>query len=270
MSGAMGRKPLRVFIGTSASGEDAEACLVCEATLRRHASVPLEITWLRLSRVPGDPGHGWSTERWATPWTGLRWAVPALCGWEGRAAYFDCPQIIVGDVAALAGAEMPPGAAVLLRREGASLLTGCLVWDCAAARGHVPDLGALRADIGTHQMMGSLLVDRPHLAGELPDGWGMRDAAYARAPAAAGGSIHCANLRMQPHARLALPRLRRARREHWYREVRMRHFCPGLEALFDREYAAALEAGYSVEQYVPGGEPYGAYVIAGLEKGLRV
>ena len=254
MSGATLSEPLRVFVGTSASGEDAEACLVCEATLRRHTTAALEITWLRLSRAPGDLGHGWNTERWTTPWTGLRWAVPALCGWAGRAVYLDCPQIVVGDVAALAGTEMSPRAMVLLRREGPSLLTGCLVWDCAAARGHVPDLGALRADLGAHQMMGSLLVDRPHLAGDLPAGWGAQDAAYARAPAEVVGSVHCANLRMQPHARLALPRLRRARREHWYREVRMRHFCPGLEALFDREYAAALRAGYSVERYVPAGE----------------
>jgi hypothetical protein len=179
--------------------------------------------------------------------------VPALAGWEGRAVYFDCPQIILGDVAVLARAEMPSGAMVLLRRDGRAFLTGCLVWDCARAQGHVPALDVLKADMGAHQAMGSLLVDRPHLVGALPDGWGVIDAAYAQAPAEVTGSVHCANLRMQPHARLAIPRLHRAGREHWYREVRMRHFCPALEKLFDREYAAALAAGYEVAQYVPDG-----------------
>lgn len=251
-----GHDPIRVFVGTSPGGQDAEACLVLEHTLRRRASQPVEITWLHQSNEEGHPGCGWNTERWATPWTGLRWIVPAICGWQGRAVYFDCPQVAVGDVATLADAPMPRGAMILLRRVGAGVHTGCMVWDCAAAqRGAIPELTALRSDVGVHQAVGSLLTDRPRLAGPLPSGWGVLDSAYAQAPGKATGSIHFVSPYTQPHLRLAVPRLRRARREHWFKGLHMRHFCPELESMFDREYASALGSGYSIEGYAPGPAP---------------
>ena len=41
---------VRIFIGTSANGEDAEAEMVYEYSLRKNASVPIEITWMRQTR----------------------------------------------------------------------------------------------------------------------------------------------------------------------------------------------------------------------------
>lgn len=214
--------------------------------------------------------RGWRTERWSTPWTALRWAVPELAGWEGRAVYMDCPQIVLGDVAEIARVEMPPGAMVLVRTEGRAqgratadvVCTGCIVFDCAEARRHLPPLDEMRADVGAHQAVGALLARRPRLAGDLPAGWGVRDAAYSADPSAATGSVHCDNLYMQPHAVLAAERLRREGRRHWFGGVRLPHFSPGLVGLFDAEYAAAIAAGYEVGQYVPS-EPWGEYDIGG-------
>lgn len=112
-----GSTSLRVFIGTSANGEDAEACAVIESSLRRRASIPIEIEWLRLSHDPVSSCAGWNTARWSTPWTALRWAVPVICSGRGRAVYFDCPALVLGDVADLESAAFPSGAFLLARRE---------------------------------------------------------------------------------------------------------------------------------------------------------
>lgn len=257
--------PVRVFVGASAGGEDAEACAVLEASLRRRASAPVEIEWLRLSRAPGSFCAGWRTERWATPWTALRWAVPAICGWRGRAVYLDCPQIVLGDVAHLIDAPMPAEACVLVRREGAQLRVGCLVFDCAAARKWLPDLAALRADVGAHQTVGYLLSSHQNLTGDLPAGWGMRDIDFSRAPEAATGSVHMEAVALQPHQERARRRLRRAGREHWYAGPRLPHYSARLVALFEEEYAAAERDGYRVELYVPD-EAYGPYSISGADR----
>src|SRR3546814_5908886 len=63
---------------------DLEQMMVLEHSLRQHASLPVDINWMQLSSDPqsfwySDSGipAGWHTERWATPFSGFRWAVPA-------------------------------------------------------------------------------------------------------------------------------------------------------------------------------------------------
>lgn len=244
--------PVRVFVGTSA-GDDAEACLVLEHTLRERVSVPVDLEWLRPSDDPAAPLGGWPTEGWATPWTPYRWAVPALAGWTGRAVYFDCPQVVLGDVATLAAAPMSAGAAVLLRRAGSAVNAAVMVWDCAAARRLVPPLEELRREVGAHPRLSAAVAGGSSLAGELPAGWAVGDVEYSDDPARATGSVHYANAHVQPHQRCARERLRAAGRRHWFTGTRLPHFCPGMVELFEREYAAALAAGYAVDAYVPGG-----------------
>src|SRR3546814_12816555 len=97
--------------------------MVLEHSLRQHASLPVDINWMQLSSDPqsfwySDSGipAGWHTERWATPFSGFRWAVPAYCGYEGRAIYMDTDTLVLDDIAALWRAPMPEGTVVLARR----------------------------------------------------------------------------------------------------------------------------------------------------------
>lgn len=248
LSGGSSDRPLRVFVGTSPGGEDAEACAVLEHSLRSRASVPVEVEWLRLSSDPtswcySDPkfGLGWRAEAWATPWTALRWAVPEICGWRGRAIYFDGPTLVLGDVAELAAAAPPPGAFVLLRRAGAALGTACAVFECAEARRHLPPLSKMQADVGAHQAVGALFERYPGLVGPLPGDWGMSDAEFSLRPASApaSGSVCFASPLTQPHVRRAEARLARTGRKHWHDGVRLPHYCPRLVAMYEAEYAAA-------------------------------
>lgn len=255
---------VRVFIGTSAGGEDAEAALVCASSLSRRASVPVDIRLMALSRDPDSPYSGWNVERWGTPWTGLRWAVPALCEWSGRAIYFDAPTIVVGDVAELVNAPFPSAACVLLRRFGARMQTDCLVFDCPTAEKWLPSLNALRADVGAHQTVGGILSRRLSLVGDLPAGWGCTDSDYSRDPSAVTGSVYCVAPATQPHQWYARGRLRKEGREHWFTGTRLPHYCKTLVDLFETEYEVALHQGAKVAECVPDSQ-YGNYGIAGTK-----
>jgi hypothetical protein len=100
---------IRLFVGCAANHEDLESQAVLEWSIRKHASEPVEITWMRLSRDPASPWSGWATERWATPFSGFRWAIPEVCGFEGRAIYCDSDVIFMADVAELVAAAIPAG-----------------------------------------------------------------------------------------------------------------------------------------------------------------
>ena len=66
--------PVRVFVGCAPNHEDAESQAVLEHSIRKHASLPVDITWMKLSRDPVSPFSGWNTELWPTPFSGFRWA----------------------------------------------------------------------------------------------------------------------------------------------------------------------------------------------------
>lgn len=224
--------------------------MALEHSLRSRASIPIEVERICASPDPGSPLGGWDAEQWPTPWTALRWAVPELCGWRGRAVYFDCPSLVLGDVAELAAAEMPPGAFLLARREGRELLTGCLVFDCAEARGRLPRIATMKRDVGAHQEVGALLARRPSLVGALPEGWGCSDAAFAglRPGGSFSGSVHFQRPPTQPHGPLADARLRLEGREHWFRGVWLPHYCERLRELWRGEYVSSIEAAEGLRE----------------------
>lgn len=259
-----GEDHVKVFVGTSPNGEDAEACAVLEYTLRECSSLPVDIEWLRLSRNPRSPFFsdrdsraGFQTELWSTPWTALRWLVPELCGWEGRAVYMDCANIVLGDVVELWRAEFPAKATVLARLTGPQLLTGVMVWDCTRSRESWKPVYSERPDL--HVLADTLL--RNGMVGPLPGGWGVLDAEFSGNPELATGSALCANPHIQPHQKYARIRMRADGQQHWFAGTRLPHYCPRLVELFESRLAAARDAGYEPEQYVPEKE-FGPYTLA--------
>ena len=83
---------IQVFVGCDPNNCDLEQMMVLEYSLRKHTSHPVNITWMQLSHDTNSPwytnqetGEGWRTEKWATPFSGFRWAIPESCNFEGRA-----------------------------------------------------------------------------------------------------------------------------------------------------------------------------------------
>lgn len=253
---------VRVFAAAAANNEDLESQAVLEWSIRKHASLPVEITWMQLSTDPASPFHaapgaGWNTSRWATPFSGFRWAIPEICAFEGKAIYCDSDVIFLADVAELWRQAHPDGT-MLLAKGGGHWRICVSMWDCARARAHLPALGALQRDPDAHRKMGET-IRRPGLVAPFSGEWNCLDKEVGKRPLddPAIKALHYTDMRCQPQLRHALPRLAAEGGRHWFDGQTRPHFNPRIEALFDALLAEAAAEGYGIERYRK--TPFGAY-----------
>lgn len=243
--------PVRVFVGCAPNGEDAESQAVLEYTLRKHASLPVEITWMRLSRDPGSfwfsdgRGNGWCTEDWATPFSGFRWAVPAACNFEGRAVYCDSDFIFMGDIAELWSQSFMPGK-IVMRKAGAHGRFCICLWDCAGAHDLLPPLHLIRTD---HRCAARACAE--FLTQPFRGNWNCLDGEGLPLDHPTIRAIHYTDMSCQPHLGYARARLAAAGQQHWYDGAARPHPRKDLQHLFDRLLAEAIAAGYTLDRYVP-------------------
>ncbi|MCH6043866.1 glycosyl transferase, partial [Salmonella enterica] len=80
----------------------------------------------------------WRTEKWSTPFSAFRWAVPAAAGFQGRALYMDADMLVLCDLAEIWDLPLDDGAIVAGRRDGDGWRSCVALWDCAGARAHLP------------------------------------------------------------------------------------------------------------------------------------
>ena len=106
---------VKLFVGVSSNGEDAESQAVLEYSVRKNSSMPVEIVWMKQTNDESSPLYGWATYTWATPFSGYRWAVPELCGFKGKAIYCDSDFIWLDDIAKLWNQEFEPGKVVMAK-----------------------------------------------------------------------------------------------------------------------------------------------------------
>ena len=244
---------IRVFVGCDPNHCDAESQAVLEWSVRKHASEHLEIEWMQLSRDPESPwfsdqGRGWRTERWATTFSAFRWAIPSVCGYEGRAIYCDSDLIFMADVAELWRQAFEPGKAVMAKGDGSWRL--CVsMWDCAAAKAWVPPIEDLQRDPGAHAAMTARLSSGVVQA--FVGDWNCLDGgAYQNIRDPCIKAIHYTSIGTQPQLRHSIPRLEREGRKHWFDGKVEPHWRPDLVALFDELLAEAEANGYGVARYI--------------------
>lgn len=238
---------IRIFIGCAPNHEDAESQAVLEWSIRKRASRPVHITWMKLSNDPESPGHGWRTEKWATPFSGFRWAVPELAGFTGKAIYLDSDFIFMADVAELYDQEIPAGKVVLGKGGGAWRLC-CSLWDCAAARPHMMSLNDLKNDPDSHQKMRHPFRSDSPLIHSFQGDWNCLDGR--------GGerledvkALHYTRMSTQPQLEYAIPRLKAAGIRHWYDGSTSPHPRADVRKLFKDLLHEAEQNGYTVESY---------------------
>ena len=75
---------IKLFIGTSPNGDDANAELVYEYSLRKNSTRDLDIRWMSLSKSRNSIWQGWNTNDWFTPFSGFRWAIPHICNFKEK------------------------------------------------------------------------------------------------------------------------------------------------------------------------------------------
>ena len=250
---------VRVFVGCAANHEDAESQAVLEWSLRKHASRPVEITWMQLSRDPASAFSGWRTDEWATPFSGFRWAVPALCGFAGKAIYMDSDVILQADIAELWAQEFAPTKVVMAKGKTAAWRYCVSLFDCERAKRWLPTLEKLRSDPAAHRNCIRVFRTNPNIVQAFVGQWNCLDGEdYADLGDPEIKLIHYSAMRTQPHLGRAIERLARAGREHWFDGMPELHWRDDLIALFDRLLAEAEANGYGVELYTAG-PLFGAY-----------
>ena len=114
----MSNDKVRLFIGSSANGEDALIEMAYEYTLRKNTERDLEIVWMRQTNDEKSFWHGFADQNWSTPFSGFRWAIPEYCNFEGRAIYTDCDMLNFHDIGELFDLDM--GDSWCLARDGHS------------------------------------------------------------------------------------------------------------------------------------------------------
>ena len=247
--------PIRVYIACSPNNDDLEAQAVLDYTLCSLTSRPVEITWMKLSRDPTSPfysdaGGGWRTRRWATPFSGFRWAVPALAGFEGKAIYLDPDFIVRADIAELWDQEFHSDKVAMVAKPGPSPRFCCSLWDCAKAKRFIPALADLQKDEEQHIKMTRFFGSRPDLLQQYVGEWNaldnmMRGLAFDDPRVKA---IHYTHMPTQPHLMYARARLRAVGREHWIKNGKP-HPSPLLQSIFDTALREAQAAGYTLDKY---------------------
>jgi len=251
---------IRIFVGCSANGEDAEAQAMLEYSIRSNTQSEVEITWMKLSRDPNSPwysdpekGEGWNTRGWATPFSPFRWAIPHVCNYEGRAIYMDVDQLVRADVKDLNDQPIPPGK-VMIAKNG---LTHCVIlFDCAAAKEVLPPFERLRREEGLYRQVRKGMADRTaKFAGNWNclDGENYKDLNHPDIKL-----IHFTAVPTQPHLRWAVPRLAAEGRKHWNNCKAQEHPHRGVRPLVEKVWAEARAAGYTAERYA-NQERFGAY-----------
>lgn len=244
---------IRIFVGCAPNHEDAESQAVLEWTLRKHASEPIKIEWMMLSRDPRSPyysdgARGWQTSEWATPFSGFRWGIPERCEWQGKAIYMDSDILILADIAELYHQEFQPGKFIMAK--GGNSWRFCVsLFDCAAAKQLDKPLYQAKIIPDGHRRMVQELTGS-HYVQSFDGDWNCLDGEnHSNLEDGRVKALHYTDMSTQPQLRYAIPRLEKEGRKHWYNGKFRIHPRNDLMQLFDREFEEAQLNGFTVDKY---------------------
>lgn len=256
---------IKVFVGCDPNNCDLEQMMVLDYSIRKNTKCPVEIIWMQLSHNPTSPwfsdqtNHlGWSTEKWATPFSGFRWAIPELCNFEGRAIYMDADVIVLTDLAELWNTPFDSNTMVIAKGGKSTARLCTCVWNCEEAKQYLPSLQKIKEDPEAHQKLMKLIKNKPQLVQNYTDSYNCIDGDDL--PIDKIKILHYSDMGTQFSHKYAIPRLEKDNQKHWFDGKIMPHSRQDLTELFDQYYAEALELGYEPENYTI--KPYGHFAKA--------
>lgn len=235
---------IKIFVGTSANGEDAEAELTLEYTLKKHSSQPIEITWMRQTKDTTSIWGGWKTNEWHTPFSGFRWAIPTACNFEGRAIYMDVDMVCLKDIAGLFNDVIDDNHAMKVKMYGGRHEYSVILFDNAKCKDVLPSLDDLRT---TKQIALAVPQQIKKYVGVLNPIWNVLDGEGYKIEDM--GILHYTRMPSQPW------------KPKWFKGQTAPHHRQELADLWFALNAEAKAAGYAPTiDY----ELFGAYDIIGM------
>ncbi len=262
MGNQMEQEAIKVFVGCDPNNCDLEQMMVLDYSIRKHTKHDVEIVWMQLSHDENSAWfsnpkqqQGWHTEKWATPFSGFRWAIPEYCGFKGRAIYMDADVLVLCDLAELWNHPMAAGTMVVGKGGGQVARLCTCVWDCQEAKNHLPPLAQMKQDPDAHQKMMQVLQKNPQWVHYYQDTYNCVDGEGLDIKQIK--ILHYSDMGTQFSHAYSLPRLRDAGMSHWFDGDILPHPRQDLSALFDEYYQAAVDAGYRPENYAV--RPFGVF-----------
>lgn len=189
----MSASPLRIFCGADRSQQLPFKVLA--ASIRRHASQSIDIRTIDNTLAPPAPDPRFAPY---TEFSFARFAIPALCGFQGRALYMDSDMLVFADIAELF--RIPFDGARVLIEAGADLSKGkqaaVMMLDCAQLDWNVD---TIVGDLGRRYSYNALmsltpLLEPGDIRDNLPNGWNDLD---VHRPGVTR-NLHFTEIRIQP------------------------------------------------------------------------
>lgn len=129
-------------------------------------------------KINREPGHAWKSRgSWGTDFSCFRFAIPELCGFDGKAIYLDADMLVLGDIAELASLSLNRP---WLCRSG---MTDVSVIDCKAMRGLLPSIAEMKPSGRITFDYVQMLTRCGAIDPSLPAEWNARDSADLWVPA---------------------------------------------------------------------------------------
>ncbi|MBP2281075.1 hypothetical protein H4W00_001888 [Psychrobacter sp. PL19] len=253
---------IKVFVGCDPNNCDLEQMMVLDYSIHKNTSLPVEIVWMQLSRDPKsywysnpEKGEGWNTTKWATPFSGFRWAIPEYCDYSGKAIYMDSDVVILGDLAELWHHPID-GQSIVAAKTNADMTRLCTctctctctcIWDCDNAKSTILPVEQLRQYPDSHQKMMDLLQENPQLVEPYQDSYNCIDGEELAIEDIK--ILHYSDMGTQFSHKYSIARLHEEESEHWFDGKIMAHPRQELIELFDSYYNEALASGYQLDNY---------------------
>jgi hypothetical protein len=228
--------PVRIFIGSSANGEDALIEMAYEYTLRKNTDRELDIVWMRQTNDAESFWHGFADHNWSTPFSGFRWAIPEYCNFQGRAIYTDCDMLNFSDIGELIDMEIPDDK-MMLARDGKRFggKEFCVIlFDCAKFSQMSP-VSEWKGNPTAHHQFINLFIQN-NLVGDLDPAWNSHDGDIVPFK-----QLHYTHMPTQPW------------KPEWFTGEAVDHPKQELVDLFWNAVECAEAVGYKREDYMPKG-----------------
>jgi len=227
-------EPIRLFIGTSANGEDAKAEIAYEYSLRANTDRELDIVWMHQTNDTNSFWYGWNDSRWSTPFSGFRWGIPEYCNFEGKAIYTDVDMVYYGDIGELYDKELADDEWMLARdgeRFGGKEFC-VILFDCAKFKDELAPVKTWKQEEYHHQYLMQALINKK-ITGYLDPVWNSHDG-----DAPNWKLLHYTTMNTQPW------------QPAWFKGELKEHPNAGLVRDFWYTYNAAItDGGYDIKDY---------------------
>lgn len=260
---------IKVFVGCDPNNCDLEQMMVLDYSIKKHTQQPVDIIWMQLSHDPSSFWYanskldqGWKTEKWATPFSGFRWAIPEYCEFKGKAIYMDSDVIVMDDLTLLWEHPIDNNAIVAAKGGNTSARLCTCLWDCEKAKNYLPSINEIKSNPNSHQNLMKMIQKNLCLVQPYNDHYNCIDGENLAIEAIK--ILHYSDMGTQFSHKYSIPRLEQNQLKHWFDGEIIDHPRADLIAVFDQYYQDAISAGYRLEDYNI--EPYGYFKKASQVK----